>query len=93
MSSQTLDHIPDISIELDLETELTDDEIVHALVFCPDHAGSQWMPVTGTIVQVVCGKLLRQKNDTGTEMCGECMDLIETSITKCYVCGRKTFRT
>lgn len=87
MSLQTLDPILDIDFDLDIEAELEDEEYTHALGFCYKHTDKRWHPVAGTIVQALCGRLLRSKGKEGKDMCPECLEVANGKTFPCYVCG------
>lgn len=92
MSTQTLDHIPDLELDIDWDAELEDDEHSHAIPFCYLHKSPEWFPVSGSIVQVLCGRLIRIKNvltDLTKKKCDECVNF--RGKTNCYVCGIEVY--
>lgn len=75
-------------IEIDIEEELNDDEHAHAIAFCVQHRGPEWYPVSGSIVQVLCGRLIRIKGEAGSDKkkCDDCLNF--KGSTQCHVCRR-----
>jgi len=88
MSSQTLDLIPDI--ETDLEEELFGDGKAHALPFCVKHKGPEFFPVPGSIVETMCGILIRIRTFLGSnpnkKKCEKCAAW-HGKVFNCYYCG------
>lgn len=87
MLDQILDRIPDI----DIEEELTNDEHAHAIPFCNEHHGPMWFPVSGSIVEAMCGKLIRIREYLARpqehKKCPKCSHF-QGKIFHCYVCGK-----
>jgi hypothetical protein len=90
MSTQTLDLTPDI--ELDIENELSGGGKAHALPFCTKHKGAEFFPAPGSIVETICGKLIRIKEFLGwktpANRCAKCTDS-KGKVYHCYYCGRE----
>lgn len=83
-SSVTLE--PDL--DFDLEEELQDDEHAHAIPFCYEHRTQEFFPVSGTIAQVLCGRIIRiNKVNEVKEKCEDCVAF--HGKTNCYYCGKE----
>jgi hypothetical protein len=80
-----------VDLEFDIDSELEDDEHSHAVPFCFEHKTPDWFPVSGTIVQVLCGRLIRIKQIAGAEQkkCEDCKKW--HGKTNCHVCGKEIY--
>ncbi len=83
MSSQTLDLIPD----LDIEEELGSEDYRHAFAVCSVHRYQE--PVSGTIIETLCKKLIRyvKGRDTHKDKCPVCLKHFNVPGSNCWVCG------
>lgn len=80
-------------LELDIEEELQGDpNVSHAIPFCYKHHGAEWFPASGTIVETICGKLIRVRQylvaPESKAKCTKCSSFHGKSFS-CFVCGRK----
>ena len=85
MSSLTLDLIPDI--EIDIEEELNNEDHQHALASCLTHIDKR--PVNGSIVQALCGRLIRymRGRDNKKPKCPTCLEKFNKHNEPCWYCG------
>lgn len=85
---------PDVDYDFDIEEELSNDDLSHAIPFCVDHRGAAFFPVAGTIVEAICGRLLRIRNHVVRppkhKKCSKCSDF-QGKTFNCYYCGREVF--
>lgn len=88
MSTQILDQIP----ELDIEEELRGDQFNHAIPFCNEHKSGAFFPVAGTIVEAICGKLIRIRqfisHNRTKSSCPKCASF-QGKKFNCYYCGKE----
>lgn len=84
----------DADIEFDLEEELGNDDKSHAIPLCHEHRGAEFFPAPGTIVEAICGKLLRVKHFLARppihKKCTECSHF-QGRMFKCNYCGKEVF--
>jgi hypothetical protein len=84
-----------LNLDVDIEAELIDDEHSHAIPFCSDHRSQEWFPVAGSIVEVLCGRLIRIRHFLGYSPskekvpCTECVNF--KGMARYYVCRRKVY--
>lgn len=90
MSNQLLD----VDYDFDIEEELSNDDLSHAIPFCVDHRGPEFFPVSGTIVQAICGRLLRIKQFLARppkhKKCTKC-SAFQGKKFNCNFCGREIY--
>lgn len=81
-------NLEETDLEFDIESEFEDAEHSHAIPFCYVHKDPEWFPVSGTIVQVLCGRLIRMRYFNGYNPKDKCEDCANFhGITNCYACG------
>ena len=74
-------------IEVDIEFELGNDEFGHALSYCTEHIDQK--PMSGTILQALCGRLFRVNWNLNANKCPECAELFEDPTAGyCWVCKK-----
>jgi hypothetical protein len=79
----------DPDTEIDVESEFIDDEHLHAIAFCYQHRGMEFFPVSGSIVEAICGRLIRVRIQTDSKKkCDECK---KPGKHHCYVCGKELY--
>lgn len=75
-------------IEIDIEEELGNEDFGHAIAYCPDHQENR--PLSGTIVQGLCGRLFRVNWENRGDKCPECAELFDVPNSgRCWICGIK----
>lgn len=73
-------------IEVDIENELSNQEHIHALAFCPEHKGLR--PENGQIIQALCSTLFRVNWNKDADHCPKCKELFDVPRAGfCWVCG------
>jgi len=83
---------PEVIEDLDIEEELKDDEYNHAIGFCNEHMSGAFFPVAGTIVEAICGKLIRVRQFvqgiSPKKKCPKCSSF-QGKIFHCHYCGKE----
>lgn len=73
-------------IDIDIEEELGNNEVGHAIASCTEHEHCR--PLSGTIVEGLCGRLFRVNWNLNANKCPECAELFDKPKAGiCWVCG------
>ncbi len=78
--------LADTDIEIDIESELIDEDHHHAFAMCPKHKDLR--PESGRIVQALCGVIVRVQWNNDLPECPKCRELFPVLKSGlCWVCG------